>query len=143
MAYFNSNISPLFAASGSMVISTNGQVMTFYSGGGGGGTIDGSGTTNEITYWVDSNTIGALAVATYPSLDELAYVKGVTSAIQAQLTAKAALASPTFTGTPAAPTATTGTNTTQIATTAFVQTELNGAANVASVGARLYLFNAY
>jgi hypothetical protein len=33
----------------------------------------------------------------------------------------APLASPTFTGTPAAPTATPGTNTTQLATTAFVQ----------------------
>lgn len=33
-------------------------------------------------------------------------------------------ASPTFTGTPKAPTAASGTNTTQIATTAFVQTEL-------------------
>ena len=33
---------------------------------------------------------------------------------------KAGLASPTFTGTPAAPTATAGTNTTQLATTAFV-----------------------
>jgi len=33
---------------------------------------------------------------------------------------KAPLASPTFTGTPAAPTATAGTNTTQLATTAFV-----------------------
>jgi hypothetical protein len=32
----------------------------------------------------------------------------------------AALASPTFTGTPAAPTASAGTNTTQLATTAFV-----------------------
>ena len=36
------------------------------------------------------------------------------------LALKANLASPTFTGTPAAPTATAGTNTTQIATTAFV-----------------------
>ena len=34
------------------------------------------------------------------------------------------LASPTFTGTPAAPTAAANTNTTQIATTAFVMTEL-------------------
>ena len=33
-------------------------------------------------------------------------------------------ASPTFTGTPAAPTAAANTNTTQIATTAFVMTEL-------------------
>jgi len=36
-------------------------------------------------------------------------------------TDKAELVSPTFTGVPAAPTATTGTNTTQLATTAFVQ----------------------
>jgi hypothetical protein len=38
----------------------------------------------------------------------------------------ATLASPTFTGTPAAPTATGGTNTTQIATTAFVQSAIGG-----------------
>lgn len=37
------------------------------------------------------------------------------------ISGKANLASPTFTGTPAAPTAAAGTNTTQIATTAFVQ----------------------
>lgn len=40
------------------------------------------------------------------------------------LAAKAGLASPTFTGTPAAPTAAQGTNTTQIATTAFVNAEI-------------------
>ena len=38
---------------------------------------------------------------------------------------KAPLASPEFTGTPKAPTATKGTNTTQLATTAFVQTEIS------------------
>ena len=41
--------------------------------------------------------------------------------------AKAPLASPTFTGTPAAPTATAGTNTTQLATTAFVTTAVAAA----------------
>tara|TARA_Y100000004_G_scaffold52318_1_gene58007 strand:- start:320 stop:928 length:609 start_codon:yes stop_codon:yes gene_type:complete len=40
------------------------------------------------------------------------------------LAAKAGLASPTFTGTPAAPTAAQGTNTTQVATTAFVNAEI-------------------
>lgn len=40
--------------------------------------------------------------------------------VTTELAAKADLASPTFTGTPAAPTAANGTNTTQIATTAFV-----------------------
>lgn len=39
-------------------------------------------------------------------------------------TDKAELASPTFTGTPAAPTAAVGTNTTQVATTAFVNAEI-------------------
>ena len=43
-------------------------------------------------------------------------------------TTLAKLASPTFTGTPKAPTAAAGTNTTQIATTAFVQTAVQAAA---------------
>jgi hypothetical protein len=42
--------------------------------------------------------------------------------IQTAVNSKANIASPTFTGTPAAPTATAGTNTTQVATTAFVTT---------------------
>jgi hypothetical protein len=42
----------------------------------------------------------------------------------AYIATKADIASPTFTGTPAAPTAAAGTNTTQLATTAFVRTEV-------------------
>jgi len=74
-----------------------------------------------------------LAVSSTVSSTELGYLDGVTSAIQTQLDAKyssasattdlalkAPLASPALTGTPTAPTATAGTNTTQIATTAFV-----------------------
>ena len=45
------------------------------------------------------------------------------------ISGKANLASPTFTGTPAAPTATAGTDTTQIATTAFVNTAVTNAMN--------------
>lgn len=69
------------------------------------------------------------------SATELGYLDGVTSAIQTQLDAKlgtstaastyAPIASPTFTGVPAAPTATAGTNTTQVATTAFVKTAVD------------------
>ncbi len=44
----------------------------------------------------------------------------------------ALLASPTFTGVPAAPTATAGTNTTQLATTAYVTTAVSTKANTAS-----------
>ena len=52
-------------------------------------------------------------------------LKPVSTATQTALDLKASLASPTLTGTPAAPTATTGTNTTQIATTAFVKTAID------------------
>ena len=55
-------------------------------------------------------------------------LSGIPSA--SDLNAKAPLASPTLTGTPAAPTAAQGTNTTQIATTAFVNAEI--AADTAS-----------
>ena len=48
------------------------------------------------------------------------------------LAGKADSASPTFTGTPAAPTAAANTNTTQIATTAYVQTELGDYATLAA-----------
>lgn len=67
---------------------------------------------------------------------ELNYTDGVTSNIQTQLNAKAALASPTFTGAPKAPTAAAGTNTTQIATTAYVKTEINNV--LAAAGALIY-----
>ena len=46
-------------------------------------------------------------------------------AISVAIQTKADLASPTFTGTPLAPTAAGGTNTTQIATTAFVKSEIS------------------
>jgi hypothetical protein len=52
-------------------------------------------------------------------------LKPVSTATQTALDLKANLASPTLTGTPLAPTATTGTNTTQIATTAFVKTAID------------------
>ena len=52
---------------------------------------------------------------------ELGYVSGVTGAIQTQMNGKAPLASPDLTGVPTAPTASSGVNNTQIATTAFVK----------------------
>ena len=58
------------------------------------------------------------------SATELNYVDGVTSAIQTQLDGKAPLASPALTGTPTAPTAAVDTNSTQIATTAYVVAQI-------------------
>lgn len=65
-------------------------------------------TASEILITDGSKNIVSAAVATYPSLTELTYLKGVTSAIQTQFTAKAPLASPTFTGTVTLPVGLTG-----------------------------------
>jgi hypothetical protein len=56
-------------------------------------------TASEILITDGSKNIVSAPVATYPSLTELSYVKGLSSAIQTQLNAKAPSASPTFTGT--------------------------------------------
>lgn len=51
--------------------------------------VTGTGTDNEIAAFNSTgSTITSLSTATYPSLTELAYVKGVTSKIQDQLNAK-------------------------------------------------------
>lgn len=54
------------------------------------------------------------------------------------LALKAPLDSPSLTGTPTAPTASSGTSTTQIATTAFVQGEISGKADTADLGDLAY-----
>ena len=94
--------------------------------------------TNSI---VDSDVNASAAIAwtkiapsATVSTTELGYLDGVTSAIQTQLDSKLAtataastyapLANPALTGVPTAPTAAANTNTTQIATTAYVQTEI-------------------
>jgi hypothetical protein len=50
--------------------------------------ITGVGTANEIAYFTGGQVIDSLDIATYPSLTELSYVKGVTSAIQTQINGK-------------------------------------------------------
>ena len=73
-------------------------------------TLDGITASTEELNLLD----GVTATTT-----ELNYVDGVTSAIQDQLNAKAPLDAPALTGIPTAPTAAPGTNSTQIATTAY------------------------
>lgn len=99
--------------------------------------IDSGLTASEIVASNGSKKLVSLAVATYPSLTELSYLKGVTSAVQTQLGLLAPLASPVFTGNPTAPTPTAGDNDTSIATTAFVTTAV---AAVSPTGSNLYLF---
>lgn len=96
-------------------------------------TINNSSNWNDAYLWGNHATAGyqllsnkATSFATldntlYPTTQAVDnYVTGVTNGIQAQIDSKAPLASPVFIGTPTAPTAIAGTNTTQIATTAFV-----------------------
>ena len=77
-------------------------------------------------------TTGAVTVA-----GTLAVANGGTGVTTSTGTGNTVLsASPTFTGTPLAPTASTGTNTTQLATTAFVQAQIGAiAAGVSSFSA--------
>ena len=82
------------------------------------------GTYSNLNSSVSDIQEGEICYAT--DRDKL-YVKEGSSLVDASSTdisAKADIASPTFTGTPAAPTATAGTNTTQIATTEFVNAEI-------------------
>jgi hypothetical protein len=86
----------------------------------------GTGTTSTTFVNLTTNVTGTLPVANGGT--------GVTSSTGTGSTVLSA--SPTFTGTPLAPTASTGTNTTQIATTAFVQNQIGAiAAGVASFSA--------
>jgi len=87
-------------------------------------------TTSTIdTYLLQYNKLekADLSVATQsPGSNSLTYnnTTGVFDFTPTDLSAYAPLASPTFTGAPLAPTATAGTNTTQLATTQFVRTEV-------------------
>jgi hypothetical protein len=102
---------PLGAGTGSVTSITAGTGLT-------GGAITSSGTINVDTTVVQTRVSDV-------SDTEIGYLNGVTSSIQTQINAKSPLESPTFTGTPSAPTATQGNNTTQIATTAYVDTAVS------------------
>lgn len=97
------NFNSLVGSSG-YGIRDNGGTMEFKNSGGswtgfgsGGGGSVGPGTINEIAYFNTTTTITSLPTATYPSLTELSYVKGVTSAIQTQLNAKGTFTLPALT----------------------------------------------
>ena len=85
----------------------------------------------------------------YATDQDKLYVKEGSNLVDAtpatDITGKADLAGPTFTGVPAAPTASSGTNTTQIATTAFVTAavpDVSGKANTSDIGSTIQAFDA-
>ena len=75
---------------------------------------------------VGTFTVDAKGRLTAASSTPIAIAQSAVTNLTTDLGLKANLASPTFTGVPIAPTAAPGTNTTQIATTAYVQGELGG-----------------
>ena len=105
---------------------------------GTGGTLGTAAYTASSAYATSAQgtlATNALPAASYTAADVLAKlltVDGASSGLDADLldgvagSSYALLASPALTGTPTAPTATAGTNTTQIATTAFVLANSSG-----------------
>jgi len=92
--------------------------------------------SNKKLYFICNNASGAVTVkvsgqtgVSVPVGAKMGLVCNGTDVVQAVNN----FASPTFTGTPVAPTAAAGTNTTQIATTAFVTTGLQAAYPVGSI----------
>ena len=95
---------------------------------------DASTTSKGIVQLTNSIASTSTTTAATPNSVKVAYDKtlSVETALNNEITratavenAKANIANPTFTGTPKAPTAAAGTNSTQIATTAFVQTAVS------------------
>lgn len=133
------------AASGTALDNITGFSSTGFLTRTGAGTYAFQSTTNGITLanLVQGAANTVLANATGSTANFAAFSMPSCSAGGSALlwtsgtgfgcaTGYATLASPTFTGTPAAPTATAGTNTTQLATTAYVQTALTGGGNAGS-----------
>ena len=83
--------------SGSVATSTSTPAITLTLGSITPSAVNISGlTASEIVITDGSKNLVSAAVATYPSLTELSYVKGLSSAVQTQITAKAPSTSPTF-----------------------------------------------
>jgi hypothetical protein len=98
-------------------------------------------STNNAFEW---HTIAASDISGLAAIIPVTTVAGRTGAITlgvSDVTGAAPLVSPALTGSPTAPTAILGTNTTQIASTAFVQSSVSSLATVASTGSYTDLVN--
>jgi hypothetical protein len=97
-----------------------------------------SPTVNDVLYyfggspgqWKTASISTVLGYTPQAQLNGTGFVKATGTTISYDNTAYAPLASPALTGTPTAPTASSGDNSTTIATTAFVQSTISGGASV-------------
>jgi hypothetical protein len=121
--YVNSAVA---VVSGSAITSLTGDVTA--TGPGASATTLATVNSNVGSFGsassVSSVTVNGKGLVTAASNTSIQIAESQVTNLVSDLAAKAPLASPTFTGTPAAPTAAAATNTTQLATTAFVQQEL-------------------
>lgn len=94
-------------------------------------SVHGISDTANLVYTNDSRLSDSRTPTAHASshesggTDELTLAQSQITNLTTDLAAKAPIDSPTLTGTPAAPTAAAGTNSTQIATTSFVQTAVS------------------
>ena len=85
----------------------------------------GDGSLSEVSFTtVDNAKLDGIAASANNYSHPANHAISVTTGLQSALNSKAPLASPALTGAPTAPTAAANTNTTQVATTAYVQAEI-------------------
>jgi len=103
---------------------SNGQVLKYNGSAWVNDTDSGGIALTDLSIGTEASASGDGAIAYNDG-------SGVFTYTPPDLSSLAPLANPTFTGTPAGPTATAGTNTTQVATTAFVATAVANLADSA------------
>ena len=124
----------IFRADGGIIYDAGvGNSFSFRKVGSGGSTPMTISTANNLLIKTISDN-GVDAIQTPGTVSFAAATLANQGVIKSQLDLKANIASPTFTGVPTVPTATAGTNTTQIASTAFVSSAVNTSSNWTKTG---------
>lgn len=123
------NLLPTFASSGTNTIYFPDASGTVFLKPNGLTTqyLRGDGSLSVFQTDVRGSLLTGLSTATSTAIVATDSVLAAFGKAQGQLNLKANLTSPAFSGTPTAPTASAGTNTTQIATTAFVRQAVSAA----------------